>query len=87
MVFTTSDGASFEEIEPGLFAILTNNVILMPRGASSSRLLLKLMDGRDNDLLFAAWLMLGDKISLPPFLELGIACVLKLMQKTGASEI
>ena len=45
MVFTTSDGASFEEIEPGLFAILTNNVILMPRGASSSRLLLKLMDG------------------------------------------
>ena len=33
MGFTTNDGAIFREIEPGLFAILTNDVAPMTRGA------------------------------------------------------
>lgn len=87
MAFTTNDGAVFGEIEPGLFAILTNDVAPMTRGASSGRLLAELMEGQDSDLLSTALAMPGAKRLPPrPFLDLGIAWKLKTMRKMGAQE-
>jgi glycine/D-amino acid oxidase-like deaminating enzyme len=87
MAFTANDGAVFGEIEPNLFAVLTNDVAPMTRGASSGRLLAELMEGQDSDLLSAAQSMLGAKRLPPrPFLDFGIAWKLKTMRKKGAVE-
>ena len=51
MAFTWNDGAVFGELQPGLFAVLTNDVSPMTRGAAAGRLLADLMEGHDSELL------------------------------------
>ncbi len=87
MAFTTNDGAVFGELEPNLYAILTNDVSPMTRGAISGRLLAELIEGQDSDLL-------GVMMSFPhaqrlvprPILDLGIAWKLNQVRRNGAKE-
>ncbi|WP_166416392.1 NAD(P)/FAD-dependent oxidoreductase [Cochlodiniinecator piscidefendens] len=74
MAFTWNDGSIFGEIQPGLFAVLTNDVSPMTRGTASGRLLADLMEGHDSQLLDLQ-LSLPEARRLPPrpFLDLGIA--------------
>lgn len=74
MAFTWNDGTVFGEIGPGLFAILTNDVSPMTRGAAAGRLLADFMEGHDSDLL-ATQLSIPGASRLPPrpFLDIGIA--------------
>lgn len=74
MAFTWNDGAIFGEVEPGVFAVLTNDVSPMTRGTASGRLLVDMMEGRDSELL-SVQLSLPEARRLPPrpILDLGIA--------------
>lgn len=74
MAFTWNNGAVFGEVESGLFAVLTNDVSPMTRGAAVGRLLADLMEGRDSALLDTQ-LSIPNANRLPPrpFLDLGIA--------------
>ena len=74
MAFTWNDGAILGEVEPGIFAVLTNDVSPMTRGTASGRLLVDLMEGRDSELL-SIQLSLPEARRLPPrpILDLGIA--------------
>ena len=51
MAFTWNDGTVFGEYAPNLYAVLTNDVSPMTRGAAAGRLLADFMDGRDSNLL------------------------------------
>ena len=74
MAFTWNDGAVFGEYAPNLFAVLTNDVSPMTRGAASGRLLADLMIGRDSDLLSLQLAIPGaSRLPPRPFLDLGIA--------------
>ena len=81
------DGAVFGELAPNLYAILTNDVSPMTRGAISGRLLAELIEGHDSDLL-------GVMMSLPhaqrlvprPTLDHGIAWKLNQVRRNGAKE-
>ena len=74
MAFTWNDGAVFGEYAPGLFAVLTNDVSPMTRGAAAGRLLADFMEGAQSDLLT---LQLGipgaSRLPPRPFLDIGIA--------------
>ncbi|MGI9294929.1 MAG: NAD(P)/FAD-dependent oxidoreductase [Pseudomonadales bacterium] len=74
MAFTQNNGGVFGEFKPNLFAILTNDVSPMTRGAAAGALLADLMEGRESDLL-ALQLSIPEASRLPPrpFLDLGIA--------------
>ncbi len=74
MAFTWNDGTVFGELEPGLFAVLTNDVSPMTRGAAAGRLLADLMEDQASDLL-STQLSIPQARRLPPrpFLVLGIA--------------
>ena len=74
MAFTWNDGTIFGEIESGVFAVLTNDVSPMTRGAAAGRLLAEHMEGVDSDLL-EVQLKMPQAKQLPPrpFLDLGIA--------------
>ena len=87
MAFTTNNGAVFGEVEPNLYAVLTNDVSPMTRGAASGRLLAEYMEGFDSKLL-ASVLSIPTARRLPPrpILDLGIAWRLHAMHRAGASE-
>ena len=74
MAFTWNNGAIFGEMEPGLFAVLTNDVSPMTRGMAASRLLADLMESQDSALL-SLQMSLPEANRLPPrpFLDIGIA--------------
>ena len=74
MAFTWNDGAIFGELRPGLFAVLTNDVSPMTRGAAAGRLLADLMEGHNSDLL-ETQLSIPKASRLPPrpLLDIGIA--------------
>ena len=74
MAFTWNDGAVFGEFAPGLYAVLTNDVSPMTRGAAAGRLLADLMEDRDSELL-RLQLEIPSACRLPPrpFLDIGIA--------------
>lgn len=74
MAFTWNDGTIFGEIEPGLFAVLTNDVSPMTRGAAAGRLLADYMSGRSSALL-STQLSIPTAMRLPPrpFLDIGVA--------------
>ena len=73
MAFTRNNGCVFGEYEPGLFAILTNDVSPMTRGEASGALLAEHMEGIDSELL-SVQLSIPDAKRLPPrpFLDAGI---------------
>ena len=87
MAFTGNDGAIFGEMEPGLFALLSNDVSPMTRGAASGKLLAEHMEGIDSDLL-AAQMDYPEAARLPPrpFLDLGVAWKLAKVRRAGAEE-
>jgi len=74
MAFTWNDGAVFGEVEPGIYAVLTNDVSPMTRGTASGRLLADYMEGVDSALLDLQ-LSMDEAKRLPPrpFLDVGIA--------------
>lgn len=74
MAFTLNNGAVFGEMEPGLFAVLTNDVSPMTRGMAAGRLLADLMEGQDSELL-SLQMNMPEASRLPPrpFLDIGIA--------------
>lgn len=74
MAFTWNDGTVFGEIEPGLYAVLTNDVSPMTRGAAAGRLLADFISGGDSALL-RTQLSMPTAIRLPPrpFLDIGVA--------------
>lgn len=73
MAFTRNNGAVFGEYQPGLFAILTNDVSPMTRGEAAGALLAEHMEGQSSDLL-SLQLSIPGASRLPPrpFLDLGI---------------
>ena len=87
MAFTTNNGAVFGEAEPGLYAVLTNDVSPMTRGAASGRLLAEYIEGCDSGLL-SSILSVPSARRLPPrpILDLGIAWRLHAMHRAGANE-
>ncbi len=87
MAFTGNDGAIFGETAPGLFALLSNDVSPMTRGAAAGRLLAEYMEGIDSDLL-AAQMSYPAASRLPPrpVLDLGVAWKLRKVRKAGAGE-
>ena len=87
MAFTINSGAVFGEIEPGLFAVLTNDIGPMTRGAASGRLLAEYMEGQDSELLSSILSMpMAKRLPPRPILDLGIAWRLHAMHRAGASE-
>lgn len=74
MAFTWNDGSIFGEVQPGIYAVLTNDVSPMTRGTASGRLLADYMEGRDSELL-KLQLGMAEARRLPPrpFLDVGIA--------------
>ncbi len=87
MAFTTNNGAVFGEIEPGLFAVLTNDVSPMTRGAASGRLLAEYIEAHDSELLTSILSMpMGKRLPPRPILDLGIAWRLHAMHRAGAKE-
>ena len=87
MAFTTNNGAVFGEIEPGLYAVLTNDVSPMTRGAATGRLLAEYMEGGESALLTSVLSMPTAKRLPPrPILDLGVAWRLHSMQRAGAKE-
>ena len=87
MAFTTNDGSVFGELAPNLYAILTNDVSPMTRGAVSGRLLAELIEGDDSDLLSV---MMGfphaQRLAPRPLLDLGVAWKLNQVRRKGAKE-
>ncbi|MBC6404392.1 MAG: FAD-binding oxidoreductase [Rhodospirillales bacterium] len=74
MAFTGNDGCVFGAVEPGIFAVLTNDVSPMTRGTASGRLLADYMEGVDSKLLDLQLGMAGARRLPPrPFLDIGIA--------------
>jgi len=74
MAFTWNDGTIFGEVEPGLFAVLTNDVSPMTRGAAAGRLLADFIVGEDSDLLKTQLSIPGaSRLPPRPFLDIGIA--------------
>ena len=87
MAFTTNNGAVFGETEPGLFAVLTNDVSPMTRGAASGRLLAEYMEGCESELLTSVLAMpMAKRLPPRPILDLGIAWRLHAMHRAGAEE-
>lgn len=87
MAFTTNNGAVFGEIEPGLYAVLTNDIAPMTRGAASGRLLAEYMEGCESELLASVLSMpMARRLPPRPILDLGIAWRLHAMHRAGASE-
>lgn len=74
MAFTQNNGGVFGEYRPNLFAILTNDVSPMTRGAAAGGLLAEMMQGHQSELL-ELQLSIPEASRLPPrpFLDLGIA--------------
>ncbi len=87
MAFTWNDGAVFGQVEPGLFAVLTNDVSPMTRGTASGRLLADYMEGVDSDLL-SVQLSMAEARKLPPrpFLDLGIAYQRAKLRRAASQE-
>ena len=87
MAFTGNDGAIFGETAPGIFALLSNDVSPMTRGAAAGRLLAEHMEGIDSDLL-AIQMSYPEASRLPPrpFLDLGVAWKLRKVRQAGAGE-
>ena len=74
MAFTWNDGTIFGEVEPGVFAVLTNDVSPMTRGTAAGRLLADLMVGNDSELLRTQLGIPGaSRLPPRPFLDIGIA--------------
>ena len=74
MAFTWNDGAVFGEYALGLFAVLTNDVSPMTRGAAAGRLLADFMEGEQSDLLTLQMGIPGaSRLPPRPFLDIGIA--------------
>ena len=87
MAFTWNDGAVFGEYAPNLYAVLTNDVSPMTRGAASGRLLADLMVGRDSDLLRLQLAIPGaSRLPPRPFLDLGIAVRRSLLHMAARVE-
>ena len=87
MAFTINNGAVFGEVEPGLYAVLTNDVSPMTRGASTGRLLAEYIEGCDSELLTSVMAMpVARRLPPRPFLDLGIAWRLHAMHRAGANE-
>ena len=87
MAFTWNDGAVFSEVEPGMFAVLTNDVSPMTRGTVAGRLLADYMEGVDSELL-QIQLRIPSASRLPPrpLLDLGIAIRRGLLHLTARKE-
>ncbi len=87
MAFTWNDGTVFGELEPGLFALLTNDVSPMTRGAAAGRLLADLMEDQASDLL-STQLSIPQARRLPPrpILDLGIALRRRLLHAAANRE-
>ncbi len=74
MAFTWNDGAVFGEYGPGLYAVLTNDVSPMTRGAAAGRLLADLIAGEPSELLDVQLSIPGaSRLPPRPFLDLGVA--------------
>ena len=87
MAFTTNNGAVFGEIEPNLYAVLTNDVSPMTRGAATGRLLAEYMEDCDSQLLTSVLSMpTARRLPPRPILDLGVAWRLRTMQRAGAEE-
>lgn len=85
--FTGNDGAVFGEMEPGLFAVLSNDVGPMTRGAASGRLIAELIEGQDSDLLSLMMdTPMAKRMPPRPFLDLGIAWTLHKIRRAGVGE-
>lgn len=74
MAFTQNNGGIFGEYKPNLYAILTNDISPMTRGAAAGALLADLMEGQHSELLDLQ-LAIPEASRLPPrpLLDLGIA--------------
>ena len=87
MAFTTNNGAVFGEVEPGLYAVLTNDVSPMTRGAATGRLLAEYIAGCDSELLNSVLSMpTARRLPPRPILDLGVAWRLHAMHRAGAKE-
>lgn len=87
MAFTWNDGAVFGELQPGLFAVLTNDVSPMTRGAAAGRLLADLMEGHDSELLETQLSIPGaSRLPPRPFLDIGIALRRGLLHMVARDE-
>ncbi len=87
MAFTWNNGAVFGEFAPGLYAVLTNDVSPMTRGAAAGRLLADFMEGNDSELL-RLQLAFPGACRLPPrpFLDIGIAIRRGLLHASARKE-
>ncbi|MCL4676749.1 MAG: FAD-binding oxidoreductase, partial [Pararhodobacter sp.] len=73
LAFTQNNGTIFGEYEPGLFAILTNDVSPMTRGEAAGGLLAEYMEKQDSDLLALQLASPGaNRLPPRPFLDIGI---------------
>jgi len=74
MAFTRNNGTVFGEVQPNLYAILTNDVSPMTRGEATGKLLAEHIEGMDSELL-SLQLAIPEASKLParPFLDIGLA--------------
>ena len=74
MAFTQNNGGIFGEYKPNLYAILTNDVSPMTRGAASGALLAEFMQGQQSDLLdLQLEIPEASRVPPRPFLDVGVA--------------
>lgn len=88
MAFTRNNGTVFGEYQPGLFAVLTNDVSPMTRGEAAGGLLAEHMEGLDSDLLALQLSMpLASRLPPRPFLDVGIGLRRYYLAKVAGREL
>jgi glycine/D-amino acid oxidase-like deaminating enzyme len=88
MAFTVNDGAIFGELKTGLYAILTNDISPVTRGAIAGKLLAELMVGEDSELL-SLQLAFPRARRLPPrpVIDLAVDWKLRAIRRAGKADL